>query len=284
MPLQSLLDLPDRSSCTCSCFDNRFKQGNPSLGLYKAYKSFYFNFDERIWSIVVWCVVCFVISSAAVQTIYAQFFSGKRCALWAVGLVVLSIYPLFYTWWAVVNYLNEGSSRMIGTQFFYGLTDTLGVLAVALSHLDAKRQPHTLSLWITVSVSTTHILSNLSFFGANASPRFGLLLMWISDVLTLAIVLFKLCQILVKQEEMFRVETLWTNTIEALEFLGGDESIEEEEEEVEKDENKNKRGKLKLQRVYSKEAFLFDALYCGLSIAVGVLYIRSACLWNSKEC
>lgn len=43
MPLQSLLDLPDRSSCTCSCFDNRFKQGNPSLGLYKAYKSFYFN-------------------------------------------------------------------------------------------------------------------------------------------------------------------------------------------------------------------------------------------------
>lgn len=108
--------------------------------------------------------------------------------------------------------------------------------------------------------------------------------MWFSDVLTLALVLFKLCQILVKQEEMFRVETLWTNTIEALEFLGGDESMEEEEEEVEKDENKNKRGKLKLQRVYSKEAFLFDALYCGLSIAAGVLYIRSACLWNSKEC
>jgi len=295
MPLQSALDLPDRSTCTCSCFDNRYKQGNPSLGLYPNYKTLYFNFDERISTILAWCVVCFVVAGAGCRTILAHMISGERHAYWALSLIVLSIYPLFYNFWSIFNYVNEGSSRMIKTQLFYGVTDMI-VGAIAVSHLDAqKQQPHPVAYLMIIVISLVHIISNLSFLGANANPKLGLVIMWYSDVLTLVIGAFRIFIMARKGETVLRISSLWKSPREALEFIlrrgergAGKESERGEERGSEKnladeddiDDHKEKT----LQKVYCVKDLLGDILRVIVLSIFGILFIRNACLWSRDEC
>lgn len=298
MPLQTLSDLPNRDTCTCSCFDNRFKQGNPSLGPYLHYKSFYFNFDERISTIILWTVTCIVIASTAIRTIYLTIINNKwNLSFWAIVITTLQFYPFHYTFWSIFNYLNEGSIRMIHTQLFYGITDLL-VGAISINCIDTKLEPHPFCLYVIVLFSAVHILSNLSLLGSNETPRFGLLVMWYSDIVTFIISIVLVYRLAIFKTVCLRIDSFWKYPKEVLDYLDEKKrQVKEQQQELEEvfrkdidyiEKDKEKEVEISIRKrlsyIFTLEHFWINCLVCLGFVFILVYLVRNACLWSPQEC
>jgi hypothetical protein len=304
MPLQTLSDLPNRETCTCSCFDNRFKQGNPSLGPFLYYKSLYFNFDERLSTIIIWTVTCIVIASTAIRSMYLTILNnGWNFSFWAIVITILQFYPFHYTWWSIFNYLNEGSVRMIYTQLFYGITDLL-IGAISINCIDARLEPHPFCLYLIVLFSAVHCTSNLSILGSNKTPRFGLLIMWYSDIISFIVSIVVVYRIAIFKTVCLRLDSFWKYPKEVLDYLRkikeqqqeqeleeeifrkNIDCIEKEDKDKRKEEEKEEEITIRKGLVYSFtiEHFWTSNLVCLGLVFILVFLIRNACLWSPTEC
>jgi len=308
MPPQPGAPEVDRDACTCSCWDGRFKQGHVAAGRYAVYKTLYFSFDERLAGIVAWSALCLALALEAVRAAFAAAVSG-RCSRAALALLALQAYPFFYTFWACLNYLNEGSTRMLFTQLFFGASDLL-VALVAAACADRRVRPHPGALWLIAGVSAVHVASNLSLLGANAAPRLGMTIMFYSDLLTLAGAAYALfCVASARAPQLIlRLDALASRPSDAAAWLaaeaaaaageaggdagaaaGGSAAAAATEKpsfarlagEADEGEGAGARGVL---YDYTSAAFARDAAATGGLALLGTLYIRNQCMWSAELC
>ncbi|KAI9139695.1 hypothetical protein BKA69DRAFT_621977 [Paraphysoderma sedebokerense] len=143
----------DRGTCTCDCWDRKFK--GPYFNAQKQYKAVYFNFDNQTIYLVLW-------------TLYHTLFLQKyieRC-LWLmvnnrVRWIVLvcaciSYYQVFYNWWASFNYINDRFFELWPTQLFFNITEIIP--SITLFHLtDSYATVPSPFLALSLTVSFSHI-------------------------------------------------------------------------------------------------------------------------------
>lgn len=110
----------DRDSCTCDCWDGRFKGRHGAGG----YKSVYFNLEAATVLLCAWSFVWVNALGVAMQRILLLFRAG-RLSYQALVPALLSFYPLFYGAWATWNYINDRFYTMLPSQLFFQLTELL---------------------------------------------------------------------------------------------------------------------------------------------------------------
>jgi hypothetical protein len=119
----------DRQTCTCDCWDTRFKAEHGFGG----YKTLYFSFDERLPYLAAWTALCAALAASALRTI-ARALAARPWAAWLdpwLAIAALQAYPAHYAFWSIFNYLNEGSTIMLYTQLWFSATDSIVAAAAA---------------------------------------------------------------------------------------------------------------------------------------------------------
>ena len=236
----------DRATCDCSCWDTRFKAEHGHAG----YKTLYFSFDERLPYLVSWAALCAALAASAIRTI-VRGLASRPLRDWLdpwLPIALLQVYPAHYSWWCIFNYLNEGSTRMLYTQLFYSVTD--GVVACTAAYALRHGSVAPPAAWAASAASLVHVLANLSFLGSNAHPRLGLVLMWWSDCITLALLSLVLHR---------KVNGLGDRPAK-----GGAEDSG--------------------APPYSRAAAAWDGAAAAAAAIAAVLFIRSACFWDAERC
>ena len=261
MPPSDAHRVVDRGSCDCSCWDQRFKQGSRerSNGTW-GYKSVYFSLDERLPFLVAWSAFCAAAAVAALRAIARGFttpHSREDTGGWLARvqwgvIVLLQLYPSFYTFWAVWNYLNDGSSRMLWTQLFFGVSDAIVASTAVFAHGHGGGALHPIAMWASLAVSTLHVVSNLSVLGADAHPRFGIALMWWSDAATAALLAGALRALIAARPIVLTPRAL---------FVAGEGT-----------------------EVYDLRTARRDGAAACAFIVCATVYIRYACQWSAALC
>lgn len=209
------------------------------------YKTLYFSFDERLPYLVSWTALCAALAASAIRTI-VRGLASRPMRDWLdpwLAIALLQVYPAHYSWWCIFNYLNEGSTRMLYTQLFYAVTD--GVVACTAAYALRHGSVAPPAAWAASAASLAHVLANLSFLGSNAHPRLGLVLMWWSDCITLAL----LALVLHRKVRPAK---------------GGAEDSG--------------------APPYSRAAAARDGAAAAAAAIAAVLFIRSACFWDAERC
>jgi hypothetical protein len=245
MPPRALPEV-NRATCDCSCWDTRFKAEHGHTG----YKTLYFSFDERLPYLVSWTALCAALAASAIRAISRGL--AKRPLLdWLdpwLAVALLQVYPAHYSWWCIFNYLNEGSTRMLYTQLFFAVSD--GVVACTAAYALRHGSVAPFAAWAASASSFSHVLANLSLLGSNASPRLGLVLMWWSDCLTLALLAVVLYR---------KICGLGSRPAKG----GAEDSCTPH---------------------YSQAAATRDGVAAAAAAIAAVLFIRSACFWDPERC
>jgi hypothetical protein len=117
-------------SCECmwtACWDGKFK-GNFSP---HGFKTVWFNMDAIMVFIVLDLIVYIALAIEMVKFVIAVFLSAKPS--WkALACVALLLYPNFYSFWMVFNYLNDRNWALIDNQMFFGLTEMMAMWCCVL--------------------------------------------------------------------------------------------------------------------------------------------------------
>lgn len=137
-----------------------------------AYKHFYFNCTSntlKIWSIVV---VGLLAMYECLRYIGPLFWNRRlRSSMFA--LFLSSVYPHYYGWWGLINYLNEDYYPQWRHQLFFSLTELLStVVVVHLCNTASRVRPW--KLLLVFNVNTIHIIIGaLDQFVENVIRRGG---------------------------------------------------------------------------------------------------------------
>lgn len=145
----------NRTSCNCGCFDTIFKGSYENPGKV-GYKHIYFNSTIQtfcIWIATVAAIICLYELLKYLYRIYS-----KRRLRWSMtSLILLDIYPHYYTWWSIFNYLNDDFYKQFRHQTFFSLTELASTfIIISMCSLD-----NDLASWKILSVvciSIVHIL------------------------------------------------------------------------------------------------------------------------------
>ena len=238
------LPVVNRASCDCTCWDTRFKAEHGHAG----YKTVYFSFDERLPYLVSWTALCAALAASAIRAI-ARGLASRPIRDWLdpwLAIALLQVYPAHYSFWCIWNYLNEGSTRMLYTQLFFAVSDGAVACTAAFALRHGSVAPP--AAWAASAASLAHVLANLSLLGSNAHPRLGLRIMWWSDCLTLAL----LAEILRRAVAGSRPAKVGAEDSDA--------------------------------PPYSQAAAARDGAAAAAAAIGAVLFIRSACFWDSERC
>lgn len=116
----------DRSSCSCSCWDGKFKGRHGASTSGVQFKHVYFNIDAATAIMAIWCGVWVHLLMLCLQRIavLAQTpatpgihgVCGRRLAFGATLCGATQFYPLFYGVWTVLNYINDRFYVMLPSQ------------------------------------------------------------------------------------------------------------------------------------------------------------------------
>lgn len=110
---------PSRDTCTCSCWDGLFKGPHPRLN----FLFFYFNTEYQTLLIFVIAYVFMSLLQVIVQSGIKTLVKNKSLAPIPTVILILSCYSNIYGVWSIINYINESSSLMYYSQWFFVLTE-----------------------------------------------------------------------------------------------------------------------------------------------------------------
>lgn len=160
----------NKARCACDCFDTVFR------GRYEyppsSYKHFYFNATSNslwIWMIVVLGVLALY---EVVRYVFTLAWEGR--IRWSMVAVLTSaLYPHYYGWWGLINYLNEDFYPQWYHQIIFSLTEAASTAMVV--HLCNSRAPMTPSkLFFIIVINLQHIIvAGLDQFIKNIIYREG---------------------------------------------------------------------------------------------------------------
>ncbi|ELU02004.1 hypothetical protein CAPTEDRAFT_102797, partial [Capitella teleta] len=144
----------DRAKCLCSCFDTIFRgryEWPPS-----AYKHMYFNCTSntlRMWFIVLLGVLGFYES---LRYLLPLLWRGKS-RLQMILLFLASLYPHYYGWWGLINYLNEDYYPQWYHQIFFSVTE-IASTAMVIHLCNQDNRVESWKLLLIFDINMMHVI------------------------------------------------------------------------------------------------------------------------------
>jgi len=162
----------DVESCTCSCWDGKFKGCYPRHSHYgREYRHIYFNLTQGSQQLFSISLVFFVLLTLAIKQLIVLILTKRKyVSLPLVVAVVATAYPNFYGYWMFFNYINDGIVHLWATQLFFSLTEIINstCLFVALDLSISKPYVIELALsWTPITISVSHLLISFQNFVVN---------------------------------------------------------------------------------------------------------------------
>jgi hypothetical protein len=159
-------DEVNKSGCTCSCWDGKFKGCYGRRGYVGAeYRSLYFNLTPEMLEIYSMSIVFFVVLSHAIKDIIVLLLSHPSELRYPMMVALIAtIIPQFYAWWTHLNYINDGLYYLRATQLWFTLTESVNSF-IFFIFMDKRRPvPSTwiiIGTWVTLTISGTHIMISM---------------------------------------------------------------------------------------------------------------------------
>ncbi|KAF6255588.1 hypothetical protein COO60DRAFT_1627488 [Scenedesmus sp. NREL 46B-D3] len=147
----------DRESCTCDCWDGRFKGRHGVGASHAGYKSVYFNLEAATVLLCAWTFVWVNALGVSMQRILLLF-TAARLSYRALVPALLSFYPFFYGAWATWNYVNDRFYIMLPSQLFFQLSELVpAYLIYQLLDRSALKDLQPVGPVLGLAVSCVHI-------------------------------------------------------------------------------------------------------------------------------
>ena len=144
-----------RDHCSNSCWDTNFKAGyETGAGIYK---HVYFNTTWQtgvMWAITLGYVLALYECVRHLASLHTR---GRLRWRFAV-LFLASVYPHYYAWWTVWNYLNDDFYEQMWHQALFTGTELVST-AVILSLADTDTPVSPLTLLAIMSIAAGHVMA-----------------------------------------------------------------------------------------------------------------------------
>ncbi|XP_052091738.1 uncharacterized protein LOC127728413 [Mytilus californianus] len=116
------------NNCTCSCWDTVFK-GSYENQKKVGYKHMYFNATKQtfsMWTITMAAVLAFYELVKHLLRLYVE--GNLRYSM--LFLLILSIYPQYFSWWVYLNYFNDDFYKQFVHQMFFTVTELVSFMII----------------------------------------------------------------------------------------------------------------------------------------------------------
>ncbi|KAI8578207.1 hypothetical protein K450DRAFT_248661 [Umbelopsis ramanniana AG] len=149
---------PDHSSCSCDCWDRKFK--GEYYGATQDYKAVYFNMTSTTVLVFLWTLFYILLIEQFIRkSVHHILDHSVRYDI--LLLAIIGFYGNYYNWWATWNYLNDSFYMMFTTQMFFNVTEFIPSLSLYVL-LDEDAKPSKFLMLISASVSMAHLFLSLS--------------------------------------------------------------------------------------------------------------------------
>lgn len=145
----------NKETCTCSCFDSRFK-GGLHAHFPPSYKHWYFNMTFQSFLLWLWLVIGIAFCQQAVERII-RCVTAQTLNIIPLLLFLIALYSNFYGFWCVFNYVNDEFYPMMRSQAFFWATEMI-VAATLLIHVEAARKTSDFHVDVCCSICCVHLL------------------------------------------------------------------------------------------------------------------------------
>ena len=145
-----------RDHCSNSCWDTNFKAGyETGAGIYK---HVYFNTTWQAGTMWV-LTVCAVIALYESGKYLTNLFLARKLRWKFAVLFLCSVYPHYYAWWAVWNYINDDFYDQMKHQFLFTSTELLSSLVI-LQLADKDRNASPDKLLVIIAIAGGHVMAS----------------------------------------------------------------------------------------------------------------------------
>lgn len=197
---------PDQSTCSCDCWDRKFK--GEYYGATKDYKAVYFNMTGSTVLVFLWTLFYILLIEQFIRkSVHHILDQSIRYDILLLSIV--GFYGNYYNWWVTWNYLNDQFYMMFTTQMFFNVTEFVPSISLYVL-LDADAKPSKFLMLISASVSMAHLFLSLSDQGwyhiATISGKIQRDIAFIiSDVVLLAINTMELSKMRIMRKDAYYV-------------------------------------------------------------------------------
>lgn len=144
----------DKRHCSCDCFDTVFRgkyEWPPS-----SYKHVYFNATlNTLWIWFIMIVGIVLIYESVTKIVKLIYYNKLRHNF--LFIFVTAIYPHYYGWWCIFNYLNEDFYSQWFHQIFFSITELIST-AIVLHLCDIRNKIESWKLLAIFSINIMHII------------------------------------------------------------------------------------------------------------------------------
>ena len=121
----------DRKHCDCSCWDRKYK--GPYYRMQSQYKSFWFNYDYITPIIFAWTYLYLALFHRSIHCLI-ELASNHLLRYDVAATFALTIFPNFYGYWCVVNYLNDRWHPLLNSQLFFCFSELIIAFTLLLAN------------------------------------------------------------------------------------------------------------------------------------------------------
>ncbi|KAM3579165.1 hypothetical protein VKS41_008386 [Umbelopsis sp. WA50703] len=211
---------PDKSQCSCDCWDRRFK--GEYYGATRDYKAIYFNMTSQSVHVFMWTLLYILLVEQFVRKCIHHILD-RSIRYHILLLSIPGFYGNYYNWWSTWNYLNDEFYVMFSTQMFFNVTEFIPSLSLYFL-LDANAKPSKLLTQASIGISMAHLLLSLSDQGwyhiATISGKIQRDIAFIvSDVVLLVINIGELSKLRAMKRDMYHVFAMCVSLMLFYHFL-----------------------------------------------------------------
>ncbi len=101
-----------KQSCSCDCWDGRFKgaYGRSSPITHSEYQFIYFNMEKETWYLFSWVALYLIAGLKCFERLFRLMF-GARCHWPSVLTFITCLYPVWHDMWAHFHLMNDKYQR-----------------------------------------------------------------------------------------------------------------------------------------------------------------------------
>ena len=144
-----------REHCQNSCWDTNFKAGYETGA--GSYKHVYFNSTWQTGA--MWILTLMVVIACYESVKYLVSLWWSSSVRWRMALLFLSaVYPHYYAWWAMWNYINDDFYSQVLHQLLFTSTEMVSTIMVLhLADNGTQAQPY--KLLVIMGIAGGHVLA-----------------------------------------------------------------------------------------------------------------------------
>jgi len=144
-----------REYCQNSCWDTNFKAGYETGA--GSYKHVFFNSTWQAGA--MWCLTLVAVIALYESVKYFVRLWWTGSVRWRMVILFISaLYPHYYAWWAMWNYINDDFYSQVAHQLLFTGTELASTLMV-LHLADFGTQAQPFKLLVIIGIASGHVLA-----------------------------------------------------------------------------------------------------------------------------